>query len=666
MVATWPSRGQEAPDFWDGQLKDYIDSFTPLVDGEGREVIRDRRLSFLANGVDTTGVGNSTSAIQDVIDEAQETLGALTGYGTSFMAMAEVIIPPGEVVEASGLVLNGRVHLRSAGSRLRARTSGPIITLRGNSAGVSDLMLDGGGVARDASAILCDADGVGYTRALHYMLDRLRFQDFAGRAVLADDGSIGNMDNLFAQNCLLDTGALSDFAGVVEMRGNDSVITNSELTAGRLTMSAGGFACAMAILGANAGNNTVGDGTVLEISDHGLYINTPTVAATKLGLARADLNRGHGVIIAGGVGIVDGFHSYRNGQETANTYNAFQVSGGQFIFGGGTLAEGLSSLHLIGFNDTQNSDASKNWYSSARSIAHSLKGFSNASAGARIDLPTGPEYLTIGTSTTWNVDQLTDIKAVNTVAKTLVAWTNGFYGQRIRVRGDGFTTIPHNPGGSTSLGQAFSNKMKADLLLEQGVIYEYARIDTGIWTQIGGDVESSRRLVSGETTLAREFVTYLDRATGSGNMRLTYFTAQKNEIITQVKMFTGSTAAGATPTLVRIGIWTADASGALLALVGSTPNDTTLLADANTGYTKALSASWAKVAGQRYAHGILVVTAATAPTMAGLGIGGLPTTELAIAPRIAGYMGALSDLPSSAGSGSISNASSLYYAALLP
>lgn len=169
-------------------------------------------------------------------------------------------------------------------------------------------------------------------------------------------------------------------------------------------------------------------------------------------------------------------------------------------------------------------------------------------------------------------------------------------------------------------------------------------------------------LTSGESTLSRRAI--MNGATlTSGIVRLTYFTAKKTETINSVRVGTYTTAAGATPTLCRIGIYSVDGSGNLT-LVASTANDTALFAAASTTYTKALSASWSKTAGQRYAVGVLVVTAATAPTIQGqiLSLG----DELGQAPRLAGARAGQSDLPSSITAGNVVDTTHQCYVAMVP
>lgn len=155
----------------------------------------------------------------------------------------------------------------------------------------------------------------------------------------------------------------------------------------------------------------------------------------------------------------------------------------------------------------------------------------------------------------------------------------------------------------------------------------------------------------GEAALLRPFGCTADNAaSASGTVVLSYFTAKRTETITQVRMRTGATPAAATPTLCRIGIWSVDTNGNLVALLASTPNDTALFAAATTTYTKTLSAPWAKVAGTRYAIGYLVVSAAACPSIVGgtQAAGGAAGQAAAgVAPRISALVPAQADLPAS-------------------
>lgn len=169
-------------------------------------------------------------------------------------------------------------------------------------------------------------------------------------------------------------------------------------------------------------------------------------------------------------------------------------------------------------------------------------------------------------------------------------------------------------------------------------------------------------VTAGETTIPRHLAVASSSQT-TQSMRLTYFTARKTESITTVGL-TAGTAAGATPTIIRIGIYSLDASGNGT-LVASTPNDTTLLATISTRYTKALSAPFTKVSGTRYAVGILVVTAFTVPTVIGW-TSGAGYVMFAVAPRTTGLIAAQSDLPLSFTAGSVAASGSAGLVELIP
>jgi hypothetical protein len=171
------------------------------------------------------------------------------------------------------------------------------------------------------------------------------------------------------------------------------------------------------------------------------------------------------------------------------------------------------------------------------------------------------------------------------------------------------------------------------------------------------------RLTAGEGTLHRLFVSSGGITMTSGVLRLTYFTARKTETTTALRLVSGTQAAAATPTLVRAGIWSVAGNGDLT-LVASIPSDTSLLAAANTVYTRSLTASLAKVAGRRYAYGLLVVTAATAPFV--YGASSFIAGEMGQSPKIGGTITAQTDLPATLTAAAVADSGGLQYAVLVP
>ena len=175
--------------------------------------------------------------------------------------------------------------------------------------------------------------------------------------------------------------------------------------------------------------------------------------------------------------------------------------------------------------------------------------------------------------------------------------------------------------------------------------------------------ELSDLLASGEETFARGTMnSTAGIAPVSGSMRFSYFTSRKSETTTQVKVYVGGTAAGATPTVCRIGLYTVAASGDLT-LVASTANDTALF-NSSGAVTKAWSSSYAKVSGTRYAVGLVVVSGATMPTFSGSVIG--QGVEALVAPALSSSLAGQTDLPSSVAAGSLGNTGQRLYAAILP
>lgn len=187
---------------------------------------------------------------------------------------------------------------------------------------------------------------------------------------------------------------------------------------------------------------------------------------------------------------------------------------------------------------------------------------------------------------------------------------------------------------------------------------------TSIYDRTIRNYIGSNNVAVGEETVPRVLTQAANALATTQVLRLTYFTARKTESISQVKMVTGGTAAGATPSLVRIGIYSVAPNGDLT-LIASTPTDTALFAAANTAYTKALSAAFTKVEGQRYAVGLLLNTAAAFPTI--LGAAQQNAVLGAVAPILNGSVTAQADLPNSVATASVATSTvGPLYTELLP
>jgi hypothetical protein len=173
---------------------------------------------------------------------------------------------------------------------------------------------------------------------------------------------------------------------------------------------------------------------------------------------------------------------------------------------------------------------------------------------------------------------------------------------------------------------------------------------TGAAERLTGDLLTTGEVVPEVRDLTSSAIPY----PASGGLHVTYFTAARSEPINTVTMWTGSVAAGATPTLCRYGVYAMAANGDLT-LIGSTPNDTAMFAATNTAYPKALSATWNKVGGMRYAVGQLVVTAAALPNFHGKQLASTNIINALVRthPYTIGRLTSQTDLPANITAGSM-------------
>ena len=179
------------------------------------------------------------------------------------------------------------------------------------------------------------------------------------------------------------------------------------------------------------------------------------------------------------------------------------------------------------------------------------------------------------------------------------------------------------------------------------------------------DRSNGNALAVGEEVYTRERA---DSSTGVVNtqaLRLAYFTARKPQTTTKVRVRSGTTAAGATPTLCRVGLYLIDGAGDGTR-VASILNDTSLFNLASTGFTRDWSAPYVMIAGQRYALGILIVTTAATPTLCGYTYATSMDEEGVMTPRLTGRLNTQTDLPVAFADASLATTINRYYGVILP
>lgn len=174
---------------------------------------------------------------------------------------------------------------------------------------------------------------------------------------------------------------------------------------------------------------------------------------------------------------------------------------------------------------------------------------------------------------------------------------------------------------------------------------------------------SGNWLTSGEEVIYRPYATSSAQSAATGVLKLSYWTARKTENSTQGRVTTGGTAAAATPTLCRFGVYSIAANGDGT-LVASVVNDTTLFAATFSVYTRNWSSTFPKVRGQRYAFGILVVTGAATPTFLGIAPGN--AVDAFTAPSYCANLTGQTDLPGSFTAGSLAASSQNIQGYVLP
>lgn len=165
-------------------------------------------------------------------------------------------------------------------------------------------------------------------------------------------------------------------------------------------------------------------------------------------------------------------------------------------------------------------------------------------------------------------------------------------------------------------------------------------------------------LVVGEEVLPRDLVVN-DFGLDTGTVFFSYFTARKTEAINSVQTAVAATA-GATLTIARVGIYSVAAG--TLTLINSSVNDTAMWTVAFTAYNKALSSTFNKVQGTRYAVALLAVGS----SMPVLECNQIRFQSAAMAPRLSGELAAQANLPASQAESGLTVGSRRFQAILLP
>lgn len=425
-------------------------------------------------------VGNGLSNDQVVITAALTLAQAAQASGGASYPdrYPAVVLRPDRAYATTSLTIPQGVRLLCNGAELVALEGGNLVSLAGRGASIEDGLLRGLGAGTALNGVLVTSGNI-----INRGVRRCLFNSFAGSAIRVEGNAV-RIEDCFAQNCVLDDTVLASPTGVLHIEGanaNDVWVENCEFTASNLTLSTSGNAYAVVVLGKACSLN----GVIAEISDHGYYVNG---THNKFSNCRADLNRGHGWVFAGGEGVLSTCYSLSNGRQTTNTYDGFLVTGGQYYFDA-CRADVLSTLtavqHRYGFNATESTTSGGPVFGSTCSSAnHATAAVAAVDPGARVVPTVGPFLNTSGTGTTWNAQTYrwphTSWNLAAGSARNLSTITGGVPGQRLTLRGDGNTTLVHN-GSFTA--DTFRLTGGVNVLTAAHTFYEFVRA-SGAWIQL--------------------------------------------------------------------------------------------------------------------------------------------------------------------------------------
>lgn len=415
---------------------------------------------------------DETVKLQAAIDAAS----ALVSAGSSIDIEAFVICGIGKTYRAVGLIVPKAVKLILNGSKIRppVGSTGTVIQCQGTRSGVYDGVVWGDTTVSNNMGIHLSSISSGSRQEVKHV----NFDNLGGRAILCE-AVASRIEDVVAQGCLGADSALGVPTGVLEINTTDCWVKNCEFTASQAALSASGNAYAVVLKG---GTHML-DHVVGEISDHGFYIDG--LRHSLVG-CRADLNFGHGFVFAGASGgRLTGCLSLRNSRQTTATYDGYNFALNSRWRVVASTAECLAAepQHRYGFEDAGNSYSTYNQFdSTCFSTLHATAAIHTLDfGGAKVKCADGPFVRAADGATTVDLQQYgwpsNNWRLMSTSAVNLTDFTNHVPGQRISVRGDGFTTFVHN----TAVMRLLSG---ANTLAAANTIYEFIVDEGGVWIQI--------------------------------------------------------------------------------------------------------------------------------------------------------------------------------------
>lgn len=189
-----------------------------------------------------------------------------------------------------------------------------------------------------------------------------------------------------------------------------------------------------------------------------------------------------------------------------------------------------------------------------------------------------------------------------------------------------------------------------------------ARFQTG---QLPGEADQyGTLLATGFGSLpTRRGLTGTSILSASGVLNVTMFRAPKSYLISTMAMIVGSGSTTAGTTLCRYGLYSVNGNGDIN-LIGSTPNDTTLLATSGVRYPKNLSVATQVTRGAWYASAVLWV-GTTAPPLMSLPAAAQTTVPMQLTPKLSAAVAGQADLPASVAVASLGISNACFWMEML-
>lgn len=430
-------------------------------------------------GADPTGVASSTTAVQNAINAASVTGGIVFFPQGSYLC--NVTMKPGVTLLGCNWFAVAPTSPSTASlppSRLLDASSGtsPVITISasGNQLGygIANLYVRGTGSGSTDRGLYITGN------ADRSFIMNVTFDNFGEQGLYNPDATSNPIfiQNVFAQNCLLNAGTRASRTGAIHLTGSDIIAIGIEAQAGGGSIvNASLYNCGIYIAGSNGSYfKCIG-----ELSEAGIAIDGGA-ANNEFVACRSDLNLGHGFLLGNtSDNRFLGCFGNDNSQGTTNTYDDFSVSssasGNQFV--ACNANNNLTNVSRYGYNDARNNgDSSWNSYLDCKGTGQGTGLMTTAATGgAAVFFPSNFQFLASGL--TPSVSRIGALQLAYASPATITNFLNGVSGQTIRLLPtNGNITLKNNATIVTKSGSDtnISANQVITLSLYNGVWYQHA------------------------------------------------------------------------------------------------------------------------------------------------------------------------------------------------